>query len=125
MALLLWEACCIPSLLNGAGTWTEIWTATIKKLNKLQCWYLRLALQVGPGAARASLLWDTAVWDFELRIYWEKILMILHIQNVEPTAIAKCIYEEQKFRQWPGLAKETRDICLTLNFLPSTNQDIF
>ena len=23
-ALLLWEACCIPSLLSGAGTWTEI-----------------------------------------------------------------------------------------------------
>ena len=23
-ALILWEACCIPSLLHGAGTWTEI-----------------------------------------------------------------------------------------------------
>ena len=23
-ALLLWESCCIPSLLHGAGTWVEI-----------------------------------------------------------------------------------------------------
>lgn len=22
--LLLWEACCVPSLLNGAGTWVEM-----------------------------------------------------------------------------------------------------
>ena len=35
-ALLLWEACCIPSLLNGAETWTEISAVTIKKLNQLQ-----------------------------------------------------------------------------------------
>ena len=72
-AILLWEACCIPSLLNGAGTWTDISAATIKKLNQLQCWYLRLALQVGPGAARASLLWDTACWDMDLRIWREKL----------------------------------------------------
>ena len=26
--LLLWEACCVPSLLNGAGTWMEISKAT-------------------------------------------------------------------------------------------------
>ena len=30
-ALLLWEICCVPSLLHGAGTWTEISPATEKK----------------------------------------------------------------------------------------------
>ena len=34
-ALILLEACCIPSLLHGAGTWTEIPMALEKKLNKL------------------------------------------------------------------------------------------
>ena len=65
-ALLLWEACCIPSLLNGVGTWTDISVVTVKRLNQSQCWFLRLTLQVGPGAARASLLWDTAagIWSF-------------------------------------------------------------
>ena len=41
-ALMLWETCCIPSLLHGAGTWVKIDTATEKKLNKLQNWYLRI-----------------------------------------------------------------------------------
>ena len=35
-ALVLWEACCVPSLLHGAGTWTSISTATEKELNKIQ-----------------------------------------------------------------------------------------
>ena len=29
-ALVLWEACCIPSFLNGVRTWTEITKATVK-----------------------------------------------------------------------------------------------
>ena len=34
-ALVLWEACCIPSLLNRAGNRTGISTATDKKLIQL------------------------------------------------------------------------------------------
>ena len=40
--LLLWEACCVPSLLNGAGTWVNISKATEKKCNQIQYWGLRL-----------------------------------------------------------------------------------
>ena len=58
-ALLLWESCCIPSLLNGAGTWTEVTSETEKKLNKTQSWFLRLVFQIGQGAPHASLLWDS------------------------------------------------------------------
>ena len=76
-ALLLWEACCIPSLLHGAGTWVDISETTIKKLNQIQCWYLRLALQVGQGAPRASLLWDNQVLDMQLRIWKEKNIACL------------------------------------------------
>ena len=107
--------CCIPSLLNGVGTWTEISANTVKKLNQLQCWYLRLALQVGPGAARASLLWDTASWDMDLRIFREKILLVLHIRSMDSNSFANLIYEEQKTKQWPGLAKEASIICQSLN----------
>ena len=32
-AILLWEACCVPSLLNGAGTWVDISKATEKRLD--------------------------------------------------------------------------------------------
>ena len=58
-ALFLWESVCIPSLLHGAGTWTEISTETENKLNQIQYWYLRLVFQLGPGSPKASLLWDT------------------------------------------------------------------
>ena len=33
-AILLWEACCIPSLLNGSGTWTEIQRQLRRDLTK-------------------------------------------------------------------------------------------
>ena len=31
-ALLLWEACCIPSLLHGAGTWVDMSRETERRL---------------------------------------------------------------------------------------------
>ena len=114
-ALLLWEACCIPSLLNGAGTWTEITKATVKKLNQTQTWFLRLIFQIGQGAPYASLLWDSGFLDMSFRLYIEKIMLIIHIRNLEENTLAKLIYMEQKKMHWPGLARETADICIELN----------
>ena len=34
-ALVLWEACCLPSLLHGAGTWVEISPQTEKQLENM------------------------------------------------------------------------------------------
>ena len=70
-ALQLWEACCIPSLLHGAATWLDMTAATVQKLNTIQNWFLRLVLQVGPGAPVAALLWDSGVLDMELRVWRE------------------------------------------------------
>ena len=113
-ALVLWESCCIPSLLSGAGTWTEITTAQEKKLNQLQCWYLKLILQVGSGAPSNSLLWDTSVLDMSLKVKKEKVLIVFHIRNLDPSTLARKVYEEQKSMQWPGLAQETTVICQEL-----------
>ena len=113
-ALTLWEACCIPSLLHGAGTWTEISPAVEKSLNQLQCWYLKLIYQVGQGAPSASLLWDTNVLDMSLRIWKEKLLFVLHLRNLEEKTLARTVYEEQKRQRWPGLAIETENICQQL-----------
>ena len=38
-ALMLWEVCCIPSLLHGAGIWTKISSKTEKQLNRCQNWF--------------------------------------------------------------------------------------
>jgi hypothetical protein len=110
-ALVLWEACCIPSLLNGAGNWTGISTATEKKLNQLQNYFLRLALQVGPGTSLAALSWDTMALDMGLRVYKEKILLVLFIRNLQDHTLAKQIYNEQRLKKWPGLVTETTQIC--------------
>ena len=114
-ALLLWESCCIPSLLNGAGTWTEVTSETEKKLNKTQCWFLRLIFQIGQGAPHASLLWDSGFLEMGLRIKVEKLMLVLHIRNLKENTLAKQIYEEQKKLNWPGLAAESRAICLELD----------
>ena len=110
-ALLLWESCVIPSLLQGAGTWVEIAPKTVKKLNGLQNWFTRLILQVGPGAPLASLCWETGLLDMKLRIYKEKLMMILHLRNLDENSLPAKIYKEQREKGWPGLAKEATEIC--------------
>ena len=114
-ALLLWETCCIPSLLHGAGTWTDITAAAEKKLNTIQRWYFRLIYQIGPGAPLSSLLWDSITLDMKFRVWIEKILLILAIRNLEEDSIAHLVYREQKEKKWPGLAAETAKICMDLN----------
>ena len=64
-ALTMWEACCVPFLLHGAGTWVEITPAAERRLEALQNWFVRLILRVGLGcpsrAVAASLRWETGL----------------------------------------------------------------
>ena len=113
-ALVLWESCCVSSLLHGAGTWTNISATTLRRLNQIQNSFLRMALQLGPGAPLVSLLWDTQVLDMSIRIHIEKVMMVIYIRNLEETSLASQIYEEQKRNHWPGLASETKQICQDL-----------
>ena len=55
-ALMLWESCCIPSLMHCAGTWVEITSTTEKRLNSLQNWFVRLILRVGPGSPVSAIM---------------------------------------------------------------------
>ena len=113
-ASMLWEACCIPSLLHGAGTWVQMSAKTEKKLNNLQFWFLRLVLQVGPGAPNAALLWDSGFLDMGLRVWREKIMLVLHLRCLEESSLASQMYREQKENNWPGLAAEVEEICKEL-----------
>ena len=89
--------------------------ATEKKLNSLQQWYVRLVLQVGPGAKSASLLWDFGFLDMGLRIWVEKVMLMLHISRLGDGTLAGKVYKEQKLKKWPGLVKETEVICSELS----------
>ena len=43
------------------------------------------------------------------------LLSALYIRSLEENSLAKCIYEEQKSNNWPGLVEETKRICKDLN----------
>ena len=58
--LMLWETCCLPSLLHNAGTWVEMSEAAHKKLQSLQGWFLHLLLPQGPEVPSSSLRWETS-----------------------------------------------------------------
>ena len=121
-ALQMWEACCIPSLLTGAGTWVNITPAAERRLEALQHWFLRLVLRVGPGCPTPSLRWETGVLSMRMRVWVEKLMMVQHLRNLDTSALARNIYDEQKEKNWPGLVKETKQICLQLN-IPDCNDD--
>ena len=114
-AMVLWEACCVPSLLHGACTWVEMSSETERRLNTLQQWFLRLILQVGPGAPLPLLGWETGFLDMGLRVWREKVMLVLHIRNLGQETLARKIYEQQKAEGWPGLAVETKRICEEFN----------
>ena len=114
-AIILWESLCIPSLLHGAGTWTQISATTEKKLEQLQQWFLRLVLQVGQGAPLASLGWETGLLSMKLRIWKEKLMMVMHLRQLGEETLAKKVYTEQRNNGYPGLVKETTKICKELH----------
>ena len=91
-ALLLWEVCVVPSLLHGCGTWVAVTAAMEKRLNDLQLWFARLALQVGKGTPRAALTWETGLMNMRLRIWIEKVMLIYHIRSLDEDTIARKTY---------------------------------
>ena len=64
--------------------------------------------------------------EMGLRIKIEKFMLVLHIRNLKGNTLAKQIYEEQKKLNWPGLADESKAICLELDIedCNSTNMTI-
>ena len=74
-----------------------------------------MVCQVGPGAPRASLLWDFHLLDMSFKVWEEKIRLILFIKGLCEKSLSRQVYEEQKLNNWPGLAKETAKICQTLD----------
>ena len=44
-------------------------------------------------------------------------MLVLHIRSLDENTLAKKIYNEQRKEGWPGLAKETKEICEELGIL--------
>jgi hypothetical protein len=50
----------------------------------------------------------------KLRVWREKVMLILHIRGLAEESLANQVYREQVEMDWPGLARETREICAVL-----------
>ena len=103
---LLWESCCVSSLLHNSGSWIELSRPAEKRLESLQVWFLRLLLHQGPGVASGSLLWETKTLSMKLRIWREKASLALHIVRLSEDSLANKVWKEQRLYGWPGLAAE-------------------
>ena len=82
--------------MHGAGNWVQINSETEKKLNRIQCWFARFIFQVGPGSPVSALLWDTYLLNMQYRIWREKVMLVMHIRDLEKETLASKIYQEQK-----------------------------
>ena len=60
----------------------------------------------------------------ELRVWREKVLLVHHLRGLDPDSLARRIYQEQRERPWPGLARETTEICRQLGIPDCNTADI-
>ena len=44
------------------------------------------------------MAWDSGVLDMSLRVWVEKIMLIIHIRSLDEGTLARRVYEEQKTR---------------------------
>ena len=77
-ALQLWESCVIPSLQYNSSCWAGMGREEEKTLSECQDFFLCLVLATGPGASKVTLRADFGVCSMVIRVWKEKILLILH-----------------------------------------------
>ena len=116
----IWERALIPSLLSGAGTWLGDIDEAIKCCNDIQDFYWRIILNISDSVPKLALRCETFMRDCKWRIWEEKCLFLMRIQNLEDGSLAKIIYQEAESNGWPGLGNEVRQICRELD-IPDIN----
>ena len=117
----LWNLAIVPSLLSNCGVWTEMEEKSVDRLEEIQNSFIRRVLQVPVSTPKVSLRSETGLLSMKLRIWNEKIRMVLAIKEMDSRFLARQVYEEQKRNDWPGLAKEVEEICGIVG-LPNANK---
>ena len=82
-----------------------------EELDKLQTLFLSLLLAVPLTCARPALAWDTKTLSMDNRISMRKLNLCVHLKKLDKDDLAKQVYEEQVKNGYPGLARETQDLC--------------
>ena len=89
VAIDLWELAILPSLLNNAGTWTDIDEDTLDRLEELQLFYVRLILRVPVSTPKALLRSETGLLSMSHRIDKEKLMLVQHLKNLNEDSCQK------------------------------------
>jgi hypothetical protein len=107
----LWERALVPSLLAGSGTWIGNIQEAIKLCDSIQGFYWKIILKVPDSCPKLAIRCEGKIRSTKWRIWEEKCLLLLRIQNLEDGSLAKNIYLEAEANNWPGLGREVKDIC--------------
>jgi hypothetical protein len=66
---------------------------------------------VPKSCPRAALRAQSGLLSIKYQIVIAKLSLLFHIRNMEDTALAKQIYNQQLLYNWPGLVKEGVKLC--------------
>ena len=122
-AKVLWEGAIVPSLLHGAGTWIGSSKETDQLCEELQLLFWRTAFQVPKSTPKVMLRAQTKSTKMKQRIWKLKLMMARKILYQEGS-LAHEIYEEQLKHDWPGLAKEVKEICEEIGVKNINEEDV-
>ena len=120
----LWSMAGIPVLLNNAGSWTDINSSTMKKLNNLQLTFIRYLLKMPRSTPSPLLNWDVHLLTMENQILAKKLNLAHHISTLDEGSLANEIFVTQKKYNFPGLVKEVSEVLRDLNLPDITDRDI-
>ena len=107
----LWTMCALPSLLSSSSTWQEITPEAIEIAEQLQLDFLRMLFKVPKSSPRPALRAESGVLSIQYQIIIAKISLVFHIRIMNDEALAKKIYIQQLKYGWPGLVRESINMC--------------
>ena len=93
---------------------------TVERLEELQNMFIRRVLQVPVSTPKVSLRSETGLLSMRLRIWAEKVKMVIALRVMDERFLARQVYDEQVKQGWPGLSREVAEICLQIG-LPDAN----
>ena len=123
VALDIWELALLPSLLNNAGTWTEMSKDTESDLEELQLFFVRLILRVPQSTLKVTLRSETGLQSMKHRVEKQKVMLVHHLKNLDARTLARQVYDQQKENSWPGLVLECQNICKRLGLEDVNNTE--
>ena len=79
---------------------------TMERLEELQNVFIRRVLQVPVSTPNVSLRPETGLLSTRLRIWAEKVKMVIALRVMDERFLARQVYDEQVKQGWPVLSRD-------------------